>query len=197
MAGRYVQLVPVDVEAHAAALFVAFDEPKDWSYLGQGPFDDVGSYTEWMHAACTGSDPLVHTIMVGGSPVGLASYLRIDATVGSIEVGGLHFSPALQRTPASTEAMFLMMQRAFDLGYRRYEWKCDALNAPSRAAATRLGFTSEGIFRQATIYKQRSRDTAWFSIIDSEWSSLREEFIRWLDPTNFDTDGTQRTPLAT
>ena len=135
------------------------------------------------------------TIMVGGSPVGLASYLRIDEGIGSIEVGGLHFSPGLQRTAASTEAMFLMMRRAFDLGYRRYEWKCDSLNAPSRAAAARLGFTFEGIFRQATIYKQRSRDTAWFSIIDTEWPSLRTEFNRWLDPENFDADGTQRSPL--
>ena len=197
MAGRYVDLVPTDVDAHAAALFEAFTEPADFTYMYYGPFDDVESFTAWMHAGCTSNDPLFHTIVVNGAPVGLASYLRIDERAGSIEVGSLHFSPALQRTPASTEAMFLMMQRAFELGYRRYEWKCDALNAPSRSAAIRLGFSFEGIFRQATIYKQRSRDTAWFSIIDSEWPSIQTEFNRWLDLSNFDADGTQRTPLDT
>jgi RimJ/RimL family protein N-acetyltransferase len=197
MVGRFVELVPTDIEAQSAALFEAFTEPADFTYLFDGPFDDAESFTAWMHARCSGDDPLFHTILVDGAPLGLASYLRIDERVGSIEVGSLHFSPALQRTPASTEAMFLMMQRAFDLGYRRYEWKCDALNAPSRAAATRLGFTFEGIFRQATIYKQRSRDTAWFSIIDTEWPSLRTEFTRWLDAANFGADGTQRSPLDT
>jgi RimJ/RimL family protein N-acetyltransferase len=197
MAGRYVDLVPTDVDEHAAALFAAFTEPADFTYMYYGPFDDVESFTAWMHAGCTSDDPLFHTIVVDGAPVGLASYLRIDERVGSIEVGSLHFSPALQRTPASTEAMLLMMQRAFELGYRRYEWKCDALNAPSRTAAARLGFSFEGIFRQATIYKQRSRDTAWFSIIDSEWPSLQTEFNRWLDPSNFGADGKQRTPLDT
>ncbi len=197
IAGQYVHVVPVDVAAHATALFEAFTEPANFTYLFDGPFDDVQSFTAWMHEKCTRDDPLVHTIIVDGSPVGFASYLRIDESVGSIEVGGLHFSPALQRTPASTEAMFLMMQRAFDLGYRRYEWKCDALNAPSRSAAARLGFSFEGIFRQATIYKQRSRDTAWFSIIDSEWPSLQTEFNRWLDPSNFDADSMQRPPLDT
>ncbi len=197
LAGRYVDLVPTDVDAHAAALFAAFTEPADFTYMSYGPFDDIDSFTAWMHAGCTGDDPLFHTIVVDGAPVGLASYLRIDPRVGSIEVGSLHFSPALQRTPASTEAMFLMMKRAFELGYRRYEWKCDALNAPSRTAAKRLGFSFEGIFRQATMYKQRSRDTAWFAIIDSEWPALQTEFIRWLDPSNFDADGTQRDPLDT
>ena len=195
LAGRYVELVPTDVHAHGAALFEAFTTPADFTYMSYGPFDDVESFTAWMYSGCTGDDPLFHTIIVDGAPVGLASYLRIDEHVGSIEVGSLHFSPALQRTPASTEAMFLMMQRAFELGYRRYEWKCDALNAPSRSAAKRLGFSFEGIFRQATIYKQRSRDTAWFSIIDSEWPSLGTEFRRWLDPANFDADGAQRTAL--
>ncbi len=197
MVGRHVEVVPVDAAAHANALFEAFTVPKDWTYLWNGPFDDLASFTAWMETTASGEDPLVHTITVGGSPVGLASYMRITEAVGSMEVGGIHFAPALQRTPASTEAMFLMMQRAFDLGYRRYEWKCDSLNAPSRRAAERLGFSFEGIFRNAVVYKNRSRDTAWFSIIEREWPRLRTEFERWLDPSNFDADGTQRTPLNT
>ena len=114
----------------------------------------------------------------------------------SIEVGHVNYSPLLQRTPAATEAMFLMMQRAFALGYRRYEWKCDALNAPSRATALRLGFSFEGVFRQATVYKGRNRDTAWFSIIDHEWPALEPAFQRWLAPANFDAHGAQRVRLS-
>ena len=130
-------------------------------------------------------------------PVGVARYLRIDPAVGSIEVGHINYSPALQRTPAATEAMYLMMRRVFaELGYRRYEWKCDALNAPSRGAAERLGFRFEGIFRQATIYKGRNRDTAWYSILDTEWPAVEHEFARWLDPGNFHGDGTQRSVLS-
>jgi RimJ/RimL family protein N-acetyltransferase len=118
--------------------------------------------------------------------------MRIDRNMGVIEVGNINYSPLLQRKPAATEAMFLMMSRVFDeLGYRRYEWKCDSLNAPSRAAARRLGFTFEGIFRQAVVYKGRNRDTAWFSIIDAEWPAIRDGFERWLDPANFDADGRQ------
>ena len=128
---------------------------------------------------------------------GVASYLRIDPGQGTIEVGYITFSPALQRTTAATEAMALMMRHALeDLGYRRYEWKCDALNAPSRAAAQRLGFTFEGIHRQARVVKGRNRDTAWFSVLDSEWPAVRAAFDAWLDPANFDADGRQRAPLA-
>ena len=128
--------------------------------------------------------------------VGVASYLRIDPVAGSIEVGHINYSPKLQRTVAATEAMYLMMRRAFELGYRRYEWKCDSLNAPSRAAAQRYGFSFEGTFRQAWVYKGRSRDSAWFSIIDTEWPALREAFERWLAPENFDAAGQQRVSLA-
>jgi RimJ/RimL family protein N-acetyltransferase len=127
--------------------------------------------------------------------VGVASYLRIAPAVGTIEVGHIHFSPLLQRTPAATEAMYLMMRHAFELGYRRYEWKCDALNAPSRRAAERLGFSFEGIFRQAVVVKGRNRDTAWYACIDREWPARREAFERWLDPANFDAEGRQRQPL--
>jgi RimJ/RimL family protein N-acetyltransferase len=122
--------------------------------------------------------------------------MRIDPRNGAIEVGNLNFSPLLQRKPAATEAMYLMMKRAFELGYRRYEWKCDSLNAPSRAAAQRLGFSYEGIFRQASVYKDRSRDTAWYAMIDSEWPELDKAFRRWLDPANFDAQGRQRDRLS-
>jgi RimJ/RimL family protein N-acetyltransferase len=193
--GQHVRLVPTSIDEHAPGLFKAFHERADWTYLPHGPFDDLESFTAWMQSVCNGDDPLFHTITVDGDPVGLASYLRIDPHIGSIEVGYLHFAPSLQQTAASTEAMFLMMQRAFDLGYRRYEWKCDALNAPSRVAATRLGFTFEGVFRQATMYKGRNRDTAWFSIVDTEWPMIHAEFERWLDPSNFDADGRQGTAL--
>ena len=133
---------------------------------------------------------------MSGRAVGVASYLRIDPAAGAIEVGHINFSPRLQRTRAATESMYLMMKRVFDeLGYRRYEWKCDSLNAPSRAAALRLGFQFEGVFRQALVYKGRNRDTAWFSILDREWPALAAAFERWLDPANFDEAGRQRERL--
>ena len=123
--------------------------------------------------------------------------MRIDPAHGVIETGHLNYSPLLQKKPAATEAMFLLMRRVFDeLGYRRYEWKCDALNAPSRAAAERLGFIYEGLFRQATVYKGRNRDTAWFSIIDGEWPALKRAYEAWLDPANFDAGGKQLRSLS-
>jgi RimJ/RimL family protein N-acetyltransferase len=132
-----------------------------------------------------------------GRAPGVASYLRIDPAPGVIEVGHINYAPPLQRTVAATEAMFLMMRRVFDeLGYRRYEWKCDAVNAPSRAAALRLGFQFEGIFRQATVYKSRNRDTAWYAIIDRDWPALKARYQRWLDPANFDAAGRQRKKLG-
>lgn len=193
--GQHVRLVPTSVDEHADALFAAFDDPAGWTYLPHGPFGDLTSFTQWMSSVCGDDDPLFQTITVDDVPVGLGSFLRIRPSAGSIEVGYLHFAPALQRTRAATEAMFLMMQRAFDLGYRRYEWKCDALNGPSRQAAARLGFTFEGVFRNATMYKGRNRDTAWFSIIDQDWPTIRAEFVRWLEPSNFDADGNQHTSL--
>ena len=152
-----------------------------------------------MRATCLGNDPLFHAVIdrKTGRAVGVASYLRIDAAPGVIEVGHINYAPALQRSAAATEAMFQMMQRVFDeLSYRRYEWKCDALNAPSRAAALRFGFQFEGIFRQATIYKSRNRDTAWYAIIDRDWPSLKARYDRWLDPMNFDATGKQRRKLS-
>jgi len=160
--------------------------------------DDFESFYGWLSGVARTSDPLFFAVVENstGSAVGVASYLRIAPRNGSIEVGHLNFSPALQRTPAATEAMFLMMERAFGLGYRRYEWKCDALNAASRAAAQRLGLSFEGVFRQATVYKGRNRDTAWYAAIDTEWPALRSAFQRWLAPSNFDETGRQRTRLA-
>jgi RimJ/RimL family protein N-acetyltransferase len=201
MEGRFCRLEPLDPDRHAEALFAesaADPSGRSWTYMPYGPFESLAKYREWMMGKCLGEDPLFFAIVdaASGRPTGVASYLRITPTAGTMEVGHLHYSPALQRQPAATEAMFLMMARAFNLGYRRYEWKCDALNAPSRAAAERLGFAFEGIFRQATIYKGRSRDTAWFSVIDAEWPLLRKAFQTWLSPENFGQDGSQRTRLS-
>jgi len=202
MVGRTCRLEPLDVERHAAALHAAnlLDaDGRGWTYLPYGPFASFDDYRAWMIATAGGDDPVFYAIVdpTTEQPIGVASYLRIEPAAGSIEVGHLRFSPRLQRTVASTEAMYLMMRRAFDeLGYRRYEWKCDALNAPSRAAAERLGFTFEGIFRQAVVVKGRNRDTAWLSILDREWPALRAAFEAWLEPANFDATGRQRKPLA-
>ena len=156
-------------------------------------------YRLWLDRVSGGDDPLFHAIVEPQSAraFGVASYMRIDPAAGVIEVGGINYAPPLQRTPAATEAMYLMMRRVFDeLGYRRYEWKCDSLNAPSRVAALRLGFRYEGMFRQATVYKARNRDTCWFSILDSEWPVLKTRFECWLDPGNFDAAGRQRHSLS-
>jgi RimJ/RimL family protein N-acetyltransferase len=200
MIGRYCQVVPLEIDAHAEALFVADQEDTDgrsWTYMPYGPFTSLDDYRQWLRRDCSGDDPLFHTILDSrGRPSGIASYLRIQPAAGSIEVGHIHYAPRLQRTTASSEAMFLMMRRAFDeLGYRRYEWKCDALNAASRKAARRLGFTFEGIFRQATVYKGRNRDTAWLAITDRDWPKIRASFERWLDPSNHDADGRQVAAL--
>lgn len=201
MKGRYCRLEPLDPDRHAEDLFAAdLQEPdgRSWTYMPYGPFADVAAMVEWMKFKCLGNDPFFYAIVDQklGKPVGVCSYLRITPTSGTIEVGHLHYSILLRQTPAATEAMFLMMQYAFELGYRRYEWKCDSLNAPSRAAAQRLGLSFEGIFRQATVYKGRSRDTAWFAAIDSEWPELRNAFQTWLQPDNFDIDGRQRRSLS-
>jgi RimJ/RimL family protein N-acetyltransferase len=200
MVGRFCRLEPLDPARHAAALFDANrldKEGRNWTYLAVGPFERFEDYRAWVEQVCRAEDPFFHAIIVDGRPVGVASFMRIEPAVGVIEVGHINYSPLLQRTPAATEAMYLMMRRVFDeLGYRRYEWKCDALNAPSRAAAERLGFRFEGIFRQATLYKGRNRDTAWFSIIDREWPALKAVFERWLSPENFDAAGKQRRSLS-
>lgn len=201
MEGRFCRVEPLNVESHAADLFAAnaLDvEGRNWTYLSYGPFQNLESYRAWIDATCMGDDPLFFAIVEqkAEKAVGVASHLRITPASGSIEVGHINYSPLLSRTPAGTEAMFLMMNCAFELGYRRYEWKCDALNAASRIAAQRLGFSFEGVFRQATVYKGRNRDTAWYAAIDEEWSALREAFERWLSLDNFDESGKQRTRLS-
>ena len=202
MEGRLCRVEPVDVDRHAADLHAANLEDKEgrnWTYLAYGPIATLDDYRDWMRKTCLGEDPLFHAVIdrKTGRAAGVASYLRIDPAPGVIEVGHINYAPPLQRTAAATEAMFLMMRRVFDeLGYRRYEWKCDALNAPSRAAALRLGFQFEGIFRQATVYKSRNRDTAWFAIIDRDWPALKARYERWLDAANFDSAGRQRQSLS-
>ncbi len=199
--GCFCRVEPLDPERHAAGLHAAnaLDaEGANWTYLPYGPFDTPDEYRAWMEATCRGDDPLFYAVVDGetGGATGVASYLRIDPANGSIEVGHINYSPPLQRTPAATEAMYLMMGHVFELGYRRYEWKCNALNAPSRAAAERLGFSFEGVFRQAAVVKGRNRDTAWYAAIDEEWPALDGAFRRWLDSSNFDAEGRQRTPLS-
>lgn len=201
MEGRFCRLEPLDPDRHAAALFAsnaADVNGRSWTYLAYGPFRTLASYRSWMSAHGLGDDPLFFAIIdrADAQPAGVASYLRITPAGGSIEVGHIHYTPRLQRRPAATEAMYLLMKRAFELGYRRYEWKCDALNAASRTAAQRLGLSFEGIFRQAAVYKDRNRDTAWYAAIDAEWPALSEAFETWLDPSNFDGNGRQRTRLA-
>ena len=200
MVGRFCRVEPLDPNRHATDLYDANaldTEGRIWTYLPYGPFATLENYLGWMNDYCRGSDPLFHAIVdITGKAVGVASYLRITPASGSIEVGHINYSPLLQRTPAATEAMYLMMKRAFELGYRRYEWKCDALNAKSRAAAQRLGLSFEGVFRQATVYKGRNRDTAWYAAIDREWPALEDAFLRWLDPTNFDERGKYRIRLT-
>ena len=201
MVGRYCRVEPLDPSRHAEDLHRtnALDpSQRNFTYLMAGPFASLEAYRQWMEASCLGDDPLFHAIIDGATrqAAGVASFMRIDTRNGVIEVGNINYSPLLQRTPAATEAMYLMMRRAFELGYRRYEWKCDSLNAPSRAAAQRLGFSYEGLFRQATVYKGRSRDTAWYSIIDSEWPQLEQVYTHWLAFDNFDAGGQQRQRLS-
>jgi RimJ/RimL family protein N-acetyltransferase len=201
MEGRFCRLEPLDPNIHAAPLHAAnrLDvEGRGWTYLPYGPFASLASYRAWMVSSCSSDDLLFFAIRQRSDdePAGVASYLRVTPESGSIEVGHIHYSDRLKRSPAASEAMFLMMKRAFELGYRRYEWKCDALNAASRAAAQRLGFSFEGIFRQATVYKGRSRDTAWYAVVDADWPALRRCYVRWLDPGNFDETGRQRTRLS-
>jgi len=202
MIGRYCRLERLDAGRDGQSLFDAYaldSEGRNWTYLPQGPFESYGEFHIWLSDMAKLDDPFFFTIIDAESQtsVGIASYLRITPPAGSIEVGHIHYSPLLQRTPAATEAMYLMMKQAFALGYRRYEWKCDALNAPSRMAAQRLGLSYEGVFRQATVYKQRNRDTAWYATIDREWPDLKQAFEQWLDPNNFDNDRNQKTRLST
>ena len=200
LAGSYCRLEALNAKHHASELFDAFAQDADgldWVYLAYGPFATPKALQSWLEEISTQSDPMFYAVVdPQGKAMGVASYLRIAPASGSIEVGHIHFSPRLQKTPAATQAMYLMMKHAFELGYRRYEWKCDALNERSRRAARRLGFSFEGIFRQAMVYKGRNRDTAWYGTIDLEWPQLKVAFEAWLDPANFDGNGVQRKSLS-
>ena len=199
ISGSRCDLEPLDLEQHGDALYEANErgDGSNWTYLFAEPPGSRDEYLAYMRASFLGDDPLCFAIVdrTTRGAVGVASYLRIVPGHGVIEVGHINFSPALQRTPIATEAMYLMMRHVFELGYRRYEWKCDSLNAPSRAAAQRLGFSFEGVFRNAIVYKGRSRDTAWYSITDAEWPRVRAAFEQWLAPDNFDAHGSQRVQL--
>ena len=195
--GRHCRLERLAPE-HASALFEAHARDttgRNWTYLTAGPFEREADYAEWVAAASNRKDEMHYVVSTEHGPVGTAAYLRIAPQDGSIEVGWITFSPLLQRTRAATEAMYLMMRWAFESGYRRYEWKCNALNAPSRRAAQRFGFSYEGVFRNAQVAKGRNRDTAWYACIDSEWPAIRNAFESWLAPDNFDEDGNQRRSL--
>jgi RimJ/RimL family protein N-acetyltransferase len=202
MAGRYCRLEPVSVQRHEKDLFAAYSQApdgRDWTYLFTDRPESAPDFNAYLTKLENSDDPLHFTIIDSATnrPVGTAALMRIEPVHGVIEVGSIAFSPLLKKTRAATEAMYLMMRRAFDeLGYRRYEWKCDSLNAPSRAAALRYGFTFEGIFRQAIVYKGRSRDTAWYSITDAEWPRIRAAFDTWLAPANFNADGRQQRSLS-
>ena len=199
LTGAYVQLERMDPARHGADLHRAYEGHDGlWDYLPYGPFDTPADYARWAEGTACGLDPLFYVLRnrATGLCGGVASYLRITPASGSIEVGHINLSPEIAGSRMATEAMFLMMDWAFGAGYRRYEWKCDALNRPSRRAAQRLGFSYEGIFRQATVYRQRNRDTAWFSIIDTEWPSLRTAYQTWLALANFDAEGRQKVSLA-
>lgn len=204
MEGRLAIVEPLDAERHAADLFAANAEDRDgrnFTYYPYGPFATLDEYRAWVNGVTVGGEPnrLFHAIVdkALGRAVGVACYANITPAMGVIEIAALVFSPLLQRKRAATEAHYLLMRRAFDdLGYRRYEWKCDSTNMPSRAAAARLGFTYEGTFRQAIVVKGRNRDSMYFSILDKEWPRLRAAFERWLDPANFDAEGQQKTRLA-
>jgi RimJ/RimL family protein N-acetyltransferase len=201
MTGRLCRIELLDADRHAADLHAAYSRDADsrhWTYLPYGPFDTLDAYMAFVRERTSIKDPLQHAVidLATGKAVGVAAFMRIDPANGVIEVGNIRYSPLLQRTTAATEAMYLMMVRAFDeLGYRRYEWKCDHLNAPSRRTAERLGFTFEGTFRQAVVVKGRTRDTDWLSIIDSEWPAIKAGMEAWLDPANFDNAGRQKTRL--
>lgn len=194
--GMHVSLSPLE-RRHCAALHMSWaDAPDVWRFLPYGPFRDAGAYAEWAMATGAPGDPFLHAIEDASGPAGVAAYLRITPLSGSIEIGHIVLSPRLQRTRAATEAFSLMIGQAFGFGYRRVEWKCNARNLASRRAAQRLGFSFEGVHRQAAVVKGRNRDTAWFSIIDGEWPALREAHAAWLADANFDAGGRQRVPLS-
>ncbi|HEX7730962.1 MAG TPA: GNAT family protein [Terracidiphilus sp.] len=200
LAGRTVILEPLDAALHAASIFSAAQGHDNlWDYLGDGPYAQLDVFTAALTRKQHGTDAVFFALVphATGQAAGYASLMRIDAPNGVVEVGNILMTPAIQRTTAATEAMYLMARHIFeDLGYRRYEWKCNAENEPSRRAALRYGFQFEGLFRQHMVIKGRNRDTAWFSMLDSEWPARKRAFEAWLNPANFDASGRQLQPLS-
>ncbi len=196
--GATVRLDPLDVPRHAGPLFDAYQSVSDelWTYMSIGPFATVEELTSTLTKLSRLDGWLLYSAVLDGVVVGFMAYLRITPIDGTIEIGSIVYSPALQRTTGATEAVYLMLKNVFDLGYRRCEWKCDALNEASRLAALRLGFQFEGVFRQATHYKGRNRDTAWYAIIDNEWPRIEAGFAVWMSEGNFDVHGKQRRSLV-
>ncbi len=201
MEGRFCRVEALDSNTHLDDLYDAYSQDHEgvlWTYMPVGPFDSKDDFRAWLEPASATDDPLFHAVidLSTNKAIGMAAYMRIQQSVGVIEVGNITYSPRLQRTPLATEAMFLFMERVFDqFGYRRYEWKCDSLNAASCKAAERLGFTFDGKFEQAIVYKGRNRDTAWYSILDRNWAQLRNAYNSWLDQSNFDERGAQKQKL--
>jgi RimJ/RimL family protein N-acetyltransferase len=198
--GRFGRLEPLDEGKHGESLWRAVEgaDPM-WHYLPYGPWRDEASFRAWLKERQALADPLYYAVLdnKSGRALGCVTLMRIDQPNGSIETGHIFYSPALQKTPLATEAVFLEAKHAFDdLGYRRFEWKCDNANEPSRRAARRFGFVFEGVFRQHLIVKGRNRDTAWFSIIDGEWPARKQAFERFLAPENFDAEGRQKKSLS-
>lgn len=201
LAGHYCSLAPLESEAHAAELFQAFESDssgQDWTYLSYGPFPGPEEFFACIAGQSRSPDPLFFAVIDDESKcaAGLVSFMRMAPAAGTIEIGHIHFSPRIQRRVVATEAIFLMLRCIFSLGYRRCEWKCNALNEGSRRAALRLGFSFEGIFRQAGVVKGRNRDTAWYSMLDREWPALSRAFESWLAPENFTATGDQRRRLS-
>lgn len=197
--GRYARLERLRAHLHADELFWAYGGAEElWQFLPYGPFISAAAYHRFLRGFEVGEDPVFYAIrdMARGQVMGVASYLRIAPEKGSIELGHICLGPALQKSSAATEAFFMMMSWAFEAGYRRFEWKCDARNIPSRRAAQRLGLSYEGVFRQDNIVKGKNRDTAWFAAIDAEYPALKEAFTAWLLPQNFDATGRQIERLS-
>jgi RimJ/RimL family protein N-acetyltransferase len=201
--GRWITLAPLTAEKHAEALFEGSNGDAEresvWTYLFDGPYRSLDEFRSNIELKARSADPLFFAVVdnSSGRAVGYQTLMRIDPANRVIEVGNIMYTPAMQRTPAATEAQYLFAAYVFDeLGNRRYEWKCNNLNAPSKRAAERLGFTFEGVFRQHMIVKGRNRDTAWFSILDSEWPARKAAYQRWLSPDNFDAQGRQKLRLS-
>lgn len=198
--GRYARLEPLDPETHRETLFASAQAPgadDRFRYLFEEPPTDMAGFSAWLDLVSTSQDPLFFSVInkVTGRAEGRQALMRIDSTHGVIEIGNILWGPAIARSRVATEALFLFADAAFSLGYRRFEWKCNNLNEPSKRAALRFGFTFEGVFRQHMVTKGGNRDTAWFSIIDAEWPRLKAGYLAWLEPANFDADGQQKTPL--